>query len=47
MNIPQIYFEMSKIYKKLGKQNRYLNAIEKCKNVKDANNLYKKMCDKL
>ena len=45
-DLVQIYFEMSKIYKKLGKENRYKHMIDKCKDVKDADSLYKKMCDK-
>ena len=46
-DLVKIYFEMSKIYKKQEKQNRYLDMIEKCKNVKDADNMYKDMCSKL
>jgi len=46
-DLVQIYFEMSKIYKKLGKINRYKNMIEKCQNVKNVDTMYKKMCDKL
>ena len=45
-DLVHIYFEMAKIYKKLGKENRYKNMIEKCKNVKDVDTTYKKMCDK-
>lgn len=45
-DLVQIYFEMAKIYKKLGKQNRYKYMIDKCKDVKGANSLYKKMCDR-
>jgi len=46
-DLVQIYFEMSKIYKKLGKVNRYKNMIDKCKSVKDVDTMYKRMCDKL
>jgi hypothetical protein len=42
-----IYYDMAKIYEKLNKENRYKNNIEKCKNLKKANNFYKQMCDKL
>ncbi len=44
-DLVHIYFELSNIYKKLGKINRSKDMIDKCKNVKDANSLYKKMCD--
>lgn len=43
----KIYYEMSKVYKKIGKENRYLDTIEKCKKVNGATNIYKDMCSKL
>ncbi|HFU75044.1 MAG TPA: hypothetical protein ENK66_02245 [Arcobacter sp.] len=46
-NLAKIYYEMSKLYKKIGKENRYLDAIDKCKKVKNATNMYKELCDKL
>ena len=45
-DLVHIYFEMAKIYKKLGRENRYKNMIDKCKDVKDVDTMYKKMCDK-
>ena len=46
-NYTNIYYEMAKLYEKLGKKERYKDIIFKCKNVKGATNMYKKMCDKL
>jgi len=46
-NLVQIYYNMAKSYEKLNKKNRYLDLIEKCKNVKNVDSLYKKMCDEL
>ena len=46
-DLVQIYYEMANIYKKLGKNNRYANMIDKCKSVKDAKSMYKNMCDQL
>jgi predicted DNA-binding protein (UPF0251 family) len=46
-DLTQIYYEMSNLYKKTKQENRYKDAINKCKNVKNANNIYKDMCDKL
>jgi len=46
-DLVQIYYEMANVYKKLGKNNRYKNMIDKCKSVKDAKSMYKKMCDQL
>jgi len=46
-DLVQIYYDMAKAYKKLNKQNRYKNMIQKCKSVKNATSLYKSMCDKL
>ena len=46
-DLVQIYYDMAKSYKKLNKQNRYKNMIQKCKSVKNATSLYKSMCDKL
>jgi tetratricopeptide (TPR) repeat protein len=43
----QIYYEMAKIYKKLNKENRYKDSVNKCKAVKNAKSLYKSMCEKL
>ncbi len=42
-----LYYEMAKIYEKLDKKARYEDSIHKCKELKKADNLYKKMCDKL
>jgi len=42
-----IYYEMAKLYEKLDKKERYKDIIFKCKNIKGATNMYKKMCDKL
>jgi hypothetical protein len=42
-----IYFEMSKLYKKFNKKERYKDIINKCKVLQNANNFYKKMCDQL
>ena len=38
---------MAKVYEKLDKKARFKDSIYKCKELKNANNLYKKMCDKL
>jgi len=46
-DLVKIYYDMAKSYKKLNKQNRYKDAITKCKNVKNVKSLYKKMCDEL
>ena len=46
-DLTKIYYEMSNSYKKTNKENRYKDAIDKCKNVKNADNIYKDMCDKL
>jgi hypothetical protein len=46
-DLVEIYFNMAKAYKKLNKENRYKDSIEKCKNVKDVDTMYKNMCDKL
>jgi len=43
----QIYYEMAKIYKKLNKENRYKDSVNKCNAVKNAKSLYKSMCEKL
>jgi tetratricopeptide (TPR) repeat protein len=43
----QIYYEMAKIYKKLNKENRYKDSVNRCKSVTNAKSLYKSMCDKL
>ena len=46
-DLVQIYYEMAQNYKKLNKENRYKDAIKKCKNVTDVDSLYKKMCSEL
>ena len=46
-DLVQIYYDMAKIYQKLGRENRYKDAILKCKNVEDADNIYKNMCNRL
>jgi tetratricopeptide (TPR) repeat protein len=46
-DLAQIYYEMAKIYEHLGKQNKYKTMIKKCKNLKDVDSYYKKMCDRL
>jgi hypothetical protein len=42
-----LYYEMAKVYERLNKKARYKDSIYKCKELKKANNLYKKMCDNL
>ena len=46
-DLANIYYEMAKIYESTGKKARHKDAIDKCKDLKNANNFYKKMCDKL
>jgi hypothetical protein len=46
-DLAHIYYEMAKIYEALNKKARYKNTIDKCKDLKQADNFYKKMCDKL
>jgi hypothetical protein len=46
-DLVQIYYEMAKIYEKQERENRYKDAIEKCKSVDGADNMYKEMCDRL
>lgn len=46
-DLAHIYYEMAKIYEHLKKVNRYKTMIKKCKNLKDVDSFYKKMCDKL
>ncbi|MEA3288585.1 MAG: hypothetical protein U9Q04_00275 [Campylobacterota bacterium] len=46
-DLAQIYYEIAKIYEYQGKENRYKLMIKKCKNLKDVDSFYKKMCDKL
>jgi tetratricopeptide (TPR) repeat protein len=46
-DLAHIYYEMAKIYQYLEKENRYKTMIKKCKNLKDIDSFYKKMCDKL
>ncbi len=45
--LANIYYEMVKVYELLEKKARYLNTIEKCKALKNADNMYKTMCDRL
>ena len=45
--LANIYYNMAKAYEILNKKARYKQSIQKCKNLKKANNFYKKMCDKL
>jgi len=45
--LSNIYYNMAKIYKFLDKQMQYKHTIRKCKDLKKANNYYKKMCDRL
>lgn len=46
-DLTHIYYEIAKIYEHQGKVNRYKDAIKKCQRVKNVDNFYKKMCDKL
>jgi hypothetical protein len=46
-DLVQIYYEMAKIYEKQERENRYKDAIEKCKSIDGADNMYKEMCDRL
>ncbi|MEA3383699.1 MAG: hypothetical protein U9Q20_03360, partial [Campylobacterota bacterium] len=46
-DLAQIYYEISQIYEYQGKVNKYKNIIKRCKNLKDVDSYYKKMCDKL
>ncbi len=46
-DLAQIYYEIAKIYEYQGKENKYKNMIKRCKNLKDVDSYYKKMCDKL
>ena len=46
-DLAHIYYEMAKIYEYKNKKNKYKNMIKRCKNLKDTNSFYKKMCDKL
>lgn len=46
-DLAYIYYEMAKIYEYQKKKNRYKATIKKCKNVKNTDSFYKKMCDKL
>ena len=46
-DLVHIYFEMAKVYKHLGKINRYKDSIDRCKNVKDVKSIYKDMCNNL
>ena len=46
-DLSHIYYEMAKIYEHQKKENKYKTMIKKCKNLKDVDTFYKKMCDKL
>ena len=46
-DLAQIYYEMAKIYEYQKKENKYKTMIKKCKNLKDVDSYYKKMCDRL
>jgi len=46
-DLVKIYYEMANAYKELGKENRYKDMVNKCKNVKNVKSLYKKMCERL
>jgi tetratricopeptide (TPR) repeat protein len=46
-DLAQLYYEIAKIYEYQGKENRYKLMIKKCKNIKDIDSYYKKMCDRL
>ena len=45
--LANVYYEMAKLYEQLGKMARYKKTIEECQELKEADNFYKKMCDKL
>jgi len=44
-DLAHIYYEMAKIYEHLNKVNRAKGMIKKCKNLKNVDSFYKKMCD--
>jgi len=46
-DLTHIYYEIAKIYEFQGKKNRYKDAVKKCQRVKNIDNFYKKMCDKM
>ena len=46
-DLAQIYYEMTKIYEYLGKKNKYKTILKKCKNLKNIDTYYKKMCDRI
>jgi len=46
-DLSHIYYEIAKIYQFQGKKNRYKDAVKKCQRVKNVDNFYKKMCDKM
>ena len=46
-DLAHIYYEMTKIYEYLGKKNKYKTILKKCKNLKNIDTYYKKMCDRL
>ena len=44
----RIYYEMMKLYEKLGQRGNYMRTLTQCKDMKDVDgNLYKQMCDNL
>lgn len=46
-DLARIYYEMARIYEYQNKQNRFKDAIKRCKRLKIQDSYYKKMCDKL
>ena len=47
-DLVHLYYELAKTYRKLDKENKYKDSIQKCKGIKGVDdNMYKKMCDKL
>ena len=46
-DLSHIYYEIAKIYEYQKKENRYKATIKKCKNLKNTESFYKKMCDNL
>ena len=46
-DLAHIYYEIAKIYEYQKKKNRYKATIKKCRNLKNTESFYKRMCDKL
>jgi len=46
-DLARIYYEMARIYEYQNKQNRFKDAVKRCKRLKIQDSYYKKMCDKL